>query len=808
MKVFILIYDFVIIIHIYTNISYKRVILEKVSEMSDFRREGLTKKEVEDRIQKGQVNISHDNISKSKKKIVLEHTLTYFNFLNLFLALIVLSTGRWKNLTFIVVIFVNTIIGIFQELKVKKIVDQLSVITVKKVKVMRECSEIILPVEELVKDDVIYIENGQQVGADSLVLQSFGLEVNESMLTGESKPIRKKKDDELMSGSFIVAGSAYAKVIRVGNDNYSTQLVQKAKNKNRAASIMKKSIEKVIKVLSVVIIPVGIVLFFSQMVAFPNDINSAIVKTVAGVVGMIPEGLVLLTSVSFVLGVGRLAQKKALIQEMEAIEALARVNVLCLDKTGTITTGELEVDNLVCLNSFSKKEIDEIMGCMAYDFDDMNATQKALQSYFTKPHHNKVQFKIPFSSERKMRAISLMENGNFVLGAPEYLLEDNHPLLLEVESFSRQGLRVLLLGKTDELCEKTYTIGQVEPMALIVMRDCIRKEAKETFQFFEEAGVDIRILSGDNPLTVSKVAQLAGLKGAESYIDASTLPKDQEEFEKVVLRYRIFGRVKPEQKQMIIKTFQNQDKIVGMVGDGVNDVLALKDADCGIAMAAGSDAAKQAAHIVLLDSRFASMTHIVNEGRMIIADMERVSSLYLNKTIYSTVLCVIFAFLRQSYPFTPLQLSLISGLAIGVPSFLMTLERSSTLSSQGFSKHILMTALPSALTMIIFMIVINIVGSFLCFDSTMYSTYYYITAGFISFLLVYTVCQPMNKLRLTVATLLMLTFFLILFIMPEFFGIYPLLSQQNIWLIPLCVSSLFVFVTLRHFIRKIVKKHT
>ncbi len=776
--------------------------------MSDFRREGLTKKEVEDRIQKGQVNISHDNISKSKKKIVLEHTLTYFNFLNLFLALIVLSTGRWKNLTFIVVIFVNTIIGIFQELKVKKIVDQLSVITVKKVKVMRECSEIILPVEELVKDDVIYIENGQQVGADSLVLQSFGLEVNESMLTGESKPIRKKKDDELMSGSFIVAGSAYAKVIRVGNDNYSTQLVQKAKNKNRAASIMKKSIEKVIKVLSVVIIPVGIVLFFSQMVAFPNDINSAIVKTVAGVVGMIPEGLVLLTSVSFVLGVGRLAQKKALIQEMEAIEALARVNVLCLDKTGTITTGELEVDNLVCLNSFSKKEIDEIMGCMAYDFDDMNATQKALQSYFTKPHHNKVQFKIPFSSERKMRAISLMENGNFVLGAPEYLLEDNHPLLLEVESFSRQGLRVLLLGKTDELCEKTYTIGQVEPMALIVMRDCIRKEAKETFQFFEEAGVDIRILSGDNPLTVSKVAQLAGLKGAESYIDASTLPKDQEEFEKVVLRYRIFGRVKPEQKQMIIKTFQNQDKIVGMVGDGVNDVLALKDADCGIAMAAGSDAAKQAAHIVLLDSRFASMTHIVNEGRMIIADMERVSSLYLNKTIYSTVLCVIFAFLRQSYPFTPLQLSLISGLAIGVPSFLMTLERSSTLSSQGFSKHILMTALPSALTMIIFMIVINIVGSFLCFDSTMYSTYYYITAGFISFLLVYTVCQPMNKLRLTVATLLMLTFFLILFIMPEFFGIYPLLSQQNIWLIPLCVSSLFVFVTLRHFIRKIVKKHT
>lgn len=766
---------------------------------------GLTNIQVEERKQKGQVNISQDNISKTKKQIIREHTLTYFNFLNIFLACIVLSTGRWKNLTFVVVIFVNTIVGIIQEFKVKKVIDQLTVVTVKKVTVLRNQEEVVVPVQDLVMNDVILVENGEQIGADSKVIESYGLEVNESMLTGESKPVRKYPGDELLSGSYVVAGKGRAEVIRVGNDNYSTQLVHKAKHKNKASSEMKTSIEKIIKVLSVVIVPVGIVLFISQMKAFPNDIASAIVNTVAGVIGMIPEGLVLLTSVSFILGVGRLARKKALIQEMEAIEALARVNVLCLDKTGTITTGDLEVEKVIPLSHDTLEEIHQIMGAIAYHFDDLNATQEALRKYFNCPEDFIPQGQIPFSSERKMRAISFGQKGSYVLGAPEFLLAENHPVLKKVDMYASQGLRVLLLGRTDYIDEDNYQIGQIDPVGLIVIHDCIRDEAKATLSFFEKEDVDIRILSGDNPITVSRVAQLAGLKNADRYIDARTLPTDEEEFQKVVQHYRIFGRVKPEQKQMIIKAFQNQDKVVGMVGDGVNDVLALKDADCGIAMAAGSDAAKQVAHIVLLDSNFASMTDIVKEGRMIIADIERVSSLYLTKTIYSTALCLIYAVLRESYPFTPLQLSLISGLAIGVPSFLLTLERSSVMLSQGFLKHVISIAVPSALTIILYMLGINIMGHILHFDVKMYSTYYYLVAAFISFLLVFVVCKPLNRLRAVVATLLMVVFYLILLFLPDFFGIYPLISWETVWIIPICLSSIFILGILKNIIRYFYK---
>lgn len=773
--------------------------------MDTIKKQGLTNEEVIQRVEKGQVNVSHDNISKTKKQIILEHTCTYFNFLNIFLAIIVLSTGHWKNLTFMGVITVNILVGVYQEFKVKKIIDKLTVVTVKKVKVIRNQEELIIPIEELVIDDIIFLENGNQIGSDCQVIESHGMEVNESMLTGEAKPVKKKIDDELMSGSFVVAGSAYARVIRVGNDNYSTQLVQKAKHKNKASSEMKDTIEKVIKVLSVVIIPVGLVLFLSQISIAKSTMDVAIVRTVAGVIGMIPEGLVLLTSLSFIIGVGKLARKKALIQEMEAIEALARVNVLCLDKTGTITTGNLEVIEIVDIDN--SVDVMSVMGAMAYCFDDSNSTQDALRNYFKKPDDYKPLVSIPFSSQRKMRAMSFENKGIYVLGAPEYLLDVDDSLLEKADEFSSEGLRILLLGSTDTIDDDTSEIGQVKAVALIVIRDCIRKEAKSTLAFFEKANVEIRILSGDNPKTVSKVAQLAGLKNGDRYIDASTLPTDEEELKKVVGYYRVFGRVKPEQKQTIIKAFQNEGKVVGMVGDGVNDVLALKDADCGIAMAAGSDAAKQAAHIVLLDSNFASMKQIVKEGQTIISDIERVSSLYLTKTIYSTALCLIFAALKTNYPFTPLQLSLISGLAIGVPSFLLTLERSSSLSSQGFLKHIITTAVPCALTMISYMLAITFVGNILNFDTMLYSTYYFLVAGFISFLVVFIVCMPLNRLRVIMLTIITGLFYLILFLMPDFFGIYPILSFKVIWVIPLCASAIFVIGMFNRLVRYLYQRH-
>ncbi len=774
---------------------------------SDYR--GLTTQEVLKRVDEGQVNISQDSISKTKKQIVFKHTLTYFNFLNIFLAGIIIFTGRWTNLTFLFVVFTNTVVGIFQEFKVKKIIDQLTVVTVKKVKVIRDNIQSEIPTEELVIDDIIYLENGNQIGTDCQVLESLAIEVNESLLTGEAKPVKKKVNDELLAGSFVVAGSAYAKVIRVGIQNYSTQLVQKAKHKKKASSEMKNVIEKVIKVLSFVIVPVGIVLFISQMSIPNNDMATAIVRTVGGVIGMIPEGLVLLTSLSFILGIGKLAKRNALIQEMEAIESLARVNVLCLDKTGTITTGELEVEKVIPLNHHDLSHIEEVMGAVSFGFEDTNATQKALKKYFHEQDGYIRESFIPFSSQRKMRAIGFKDKGQYVLGAPEYLLDEDNLILKQVNEFSREGMRVILLGSVQSIDCENSTISDIAPMALIVIHDCIRKEAKDTLDFFDKMNVEIRILSGDNPITVSRVAKNAGLKGAERYIDASTLPTDQDELKKVVDHYRVFGRVKPEQKQLIIKAFQSNGMVVGMVGDGVNDVLAIKDADCGIAMAEGSDAAKQVAHIVLLDSNFASMKQIVKEGQTIIADIERVSSLYLTKTIYSTVLCLIFAALQMNYPFTPLQLSLISGLAIGVPSFLLTLDRSSSLSAQGFLKHIILTAVPCALTMISFMVFIAFLGTILHFDAKMYSTYYFLVAGFISFLVVYIVCMPLNKRRMIVANVITILFYLILFFMNDFFGIYPLISIQVVWVIPLCISSLFVlnaYKTLIHYFYRLLEK--
>lgn len=763
--------------------------------------QGLTNTQVNERIQQGLVNESNNNISKTKKQIILEHTLTYFNFLNIFLALIIIFTGYIKNITFVGVVFTNTIIGVFQEFKVKKIIDSLEVITVKKGRVIREGKMIEIPVHELVKDDIIFVENGNQIGSDCIVLSSQGMEVNEAMLTGESEAIKKKKDDELLAGSFLVSGSGYAKVIHVGKENYAEKLVMKAKHKNRASSEMKSSIEKIIKVLSIVIIPVGLVLFAAQIVLVKQSVNEAIVHTVAGVIGMIPEGLVLLTSISFIIGVGKLAKKQALIQEMEAIESLARVDVLCLDKTGTITTGELKVEDVELLSDKTKEDINNIMGGIAHAFDDVNVTQQALMDYFDKRDLN-ITSLIPFSSQRKYRAIEFQDMGAFVLGAPEFLMDDSK-IMKRVDELSHKGRRVLLLGKAESLDEDNGSVEGIQPIALIIIKDCIRDDAKEVLKYFRKSNVDIKILSGDNPLTVSKVAGDAGVKNAQNYIDASLLPSDEEELNQVIDHYTIFGRVKPEQKEMIIKALQKRGHVVGMVGDGVNDVLALKDADCGIAMAAGSEAARQAAHVVLLDSDFASMKDIVEEGRSIIANIERVSSLYLTKTIYSTLLCVAFVFLKATYPFTPLQLSLISSLAIGIPSFYLTLEQSALLDDEGFLHHVIKTSLPCALTLFIYMLMIRFLGIWLNFDATMYSTYYFLTAGFISFVVVFIVCYPFTKRRFVFSLTLCICFYLILLIMPHFFNIYPIFDFRVIWVIPLCATSIFMISGLKYTFHKL-----
>lgn len=756
--------------------------------------QGLARADVEKRMELGQVNRTEKDVFKSKKEIIRAHTLTYFNFLNLFLAVLVLITGQFKNMTFMGVVIINSLIGIIQELKVKKVVDQLSVMTASKARVIRDGSAWEVDVDEVVLDDVLLVANGDQICADCAVICSDGLEVNESMLTGESRPVKKKPGDELMSGSFIVAGNGIGRVVHVGDDNYAAELTRKAKTKRRATSEMQNTIKRIIKVISVLIIPIGILLFLSQFQAEGATRNEAIVGTVAGIIGMIPEGLVLLTSVSFILGVGRLAKKRALVQEMEAIEALARVNVLCLDKTGTITTGELEVANVLGVNGTEEEQVEEVMNELTFAFEDTNNTQEALKKYFHRTNAYTVKQKIPFSSERKYRAVSFEGKGCYVLGAPEFLVpEEEKELLATVNGYSEQGYRVLLLGSCESICPEDGRVEGVKAAGLIVISDCIRPEAGDTFAYFREQNVDIKVISGDNPVTVSQIAVKAGLEGGEKYVDASTLGNDEETWRQAVKDYNVFGRVKPEQKQQLVHAYQAEEKVVGMVGDGVNDVLALKDADCGIAMAAGSDAAKQSAHIVLLDSDFACLKNIVSEGRTIIANIERVSSLYLSKTIYSILLSVIFILLQKPYPFIPVQLSLISAACIGFPSFILTLEHTESVNSTGFLRHVMRTALPAALTMVGTLLVVQIISPFWAGDDVLTYTLNLIVGGAVGIMVVVRVCRPMNLLRGLLCVCVIILFSTGILLVPDFFGIRSIFCWQMVLAVPLVCMVILMY---------------
>lgn len=774
-----------------------------VMNMNDKKQNGLSSSEVASRVQKGQVNISQESITKTEKEIVLSHVVTYFNFLNLFLAILILLTGKWTNLAFMGVVITNTIIGIYQELKAKKIVDKLTLMTMSTVKAYRDGQEKVIPIDEVVLDDVMLIENGQQICADSVVLESNGLEVNESLLTGESNPIVKKNNDQVMSGSFVVAGEAIVKVMHVGNDNYSTQLIHKAKHRHSATSEMKDSIEKIIKVVGVMIIPVGIILFRSQYAIYSNDWSMAVVKTVGGVIGMIPEGLVLLTSVSFIVGVERLARKKALIQEMEAIEALARLDVICLDKTGTITSGELEVSEVVSLSQ--EYDIEGLVGSMVHCLSSGNVTQTAMKNYFIQQPYEVEKF-LPFSTYRKMSAVRFKDKGCFLLGAPELFVRDRQDIMTQVEEYAKTGQRVLLFGETDIFDEDTSNIKEVKPVALIILQDCLRDDTRETLNYLYGLNMDVRIISGDNPTTVSYLAHEVGVKSSEQFIDATLLPKSEEEFKKEAKKYYVFGRTTPEQKQWIIQSIQEEGKHVGMIGDGVNDILALKVADCSIAMASGSEAAKQASHVVLLESTFSSLKDIIEEGQTIIGDIEKVSSLYLTKTIYSTVLAILFVILGISYPFIPIQLSLIGALAIGIPSFILTLERGTKPTKQGFFRHVMTTAVPSALTMILYMLSMSVIAKWVDMPSDIYSTYTVCIAGFISFLVVWQVCQPFNKLRIALLSTIMIAFVSVLIVVPEFFGIAKLFQWKMIFIIPLIISSFYVCMFFKKIIEKIYGK--
>lgn len=715
------------------------------------------------------------NSLKSTKQIILSHTLTYFNFLNLILAGLVILSGQYKNMLFMGVVIANALIGIVQELRVKKVIDRLSVITATKAR--RRTPEGLeeIPLEAIRVGDELFFASGDQITADCAVISSDGLEVNESMLTGESVPVLKKKGDSLLSGTFVTAGSGYATARQTGSDNYAAKLVEKARTKRRATSEMQNTINRIIHLVSYAILPIGIALFCIQYFRSGSTLSAALVGTVAGVLGMIPEGLVLLTSISFILGVGRLAKKKALVQEMESIEALARVNVLCLDKTGTITSGNLTVEEVLPLTPYADESVENLLGALVYAFDETNATSQALRNYFSPNPSYRILEKVPFSSSRKYMGVSLEHAGNFVLGAPDFLSKDPS-LLNKTEQYGAKGYRVLLLASCDKLVPEARQLTGVKPYALLLLSDEIKSDAMDTFAFFESQGVQVKILSGDNAATASTIGQRAGIRGAERYIDATTLPDDPEKLQTLVTDYTVFGRVSPEKKNAILKAFQANNNIVGMVGDGVNDVLALKDADCGIAMANGADAARQAAHIVLMDSEFSSMKNIVKEGRTIIANIERVSALYLTKTLYSLLLCLLFTCLGRKYPFIPIQLTLIGAVAIGIPSFVLTLEQNNKVTKGSFTQHVLRISLPAAVILTASLLCVQFLSVPLGLSAAARQTCNLLLGGIVSLGVVLVVCRPLKKRHLLLFILLCAIFIGAILILPDFFGVLPLKS--------------------------------
>ena len=761
---------------------------------------GLTDEQVNERIEQGKVNADENPNTRTYKQIVRENTLTFFNFLNLVLLVLVLLVGSYKNAFFVCIIIINTLIGIAQEIRAKKTIDKLAILTAKKSIVIREGKKWTVPTEELVLDDLVCLKTGDQVPADAKVLEG-SVEVNESLLTGESDNLPKNVGDELFSGSFVTAGEACCQIIHVGKDNYAAQITSEAKEFKRHNSELKNSLNAILKVISIIIVPLGALLFYKQYYIVGNTFKASVVSMVAGVLGMIPEGLVLLTSVALTLGALVLANKKTLVQELYCIETLARVDTLCLDKTGTITEGtmcvervepwsesllrnltedkeepdeggmlqdqEIQPENAETQNPDTGSqteadqaenidetaalqdihEIEDMMGNLMYVLKDQNATIDALRKRFPTKTSMTPEHIIPFSSDRKYSGAVFEDRGTYLMGAAQFLFPEGREEILDVcQKYAQEGLRVLTLAHSSQMAEGTELPADLEPVALLLLTDVIREEAPDTLQFFDSQEVDLKVISGDDPVTVSAIAKRAGLKNAESYVDATTL-ETEEDLEEAVSKYSVFGRVTPQQKKEMVQALQKQGHTVAMTGDGVNDVLALKEADCSIAMAQGSDAAKNIANVVLLDSNFASMPHIVNQGRRVVNNIRTAASMFLIKTMFSVMLSLLTIFFGNTYPFEPIQMSLISACAVGIPTFLLAQENNYDKIDHTFLRHVFLNAFPAAITISSCVFAIMLVCQNVYHSNAMLSTACVLVTGWNYMAALKTVYAPLNTYR-------------------------------------------------------------
>lgn len=710
---------------------------------------GLTAQQVQEHRMHGWTNQPVDPPSKTTKEIIQENVFTYFNLIFLVLAVLLCLVGSFRDLTFLPVIVLNTLIGIIQETRAKKVLDNLTMLNAPHAMVIRDGKKSQINAEDLVVDDIVIFEAGNQVCADAEVCAGE-VQVNESLLTGESDEITKRKGDQLMSGSFIVSGQCHARLDKVGADSYISRLTLEAKAmQNTEQSEMIRSLDKLVKWVGVAIIPIGIILFIQAFVFQGEGFQSSVTSMIAAVIGMIPEGLYLLASVALAVSSIRLAQKKVLLHDMKCIETLARVNVLCVDKTGTITENTMEVQDVIPTKEYEEgklRPLSELLGDFTAAQSSDNITMEAMKRYFKIVSGKKAVAKTGFSSASKYSSVTF-EEASYVLGAPEFVLKEQYDNYEEtISAHASKGARVLVFGTAKEEPDGKPLKEAVTPLAYVLLANPIRQEAKETFTYFAEQGVEVKVISGDNPLTVSEVAKEAGIAGAERYVDASTL-HTEEEMRAAVLNNAVFGRVTPNQKRKFVQILKEEGKTVAMTGDGVNDVLALKDADCSIAMASGSDAAAQASQLVLLESDFSCMPEVVLEGRRVVNNIQRSASLFLVKNIFSFLLSLVSFVFMFTYPLEPSQISLISMFTIGVPAFFLALEPNKNIIKGHFLTNVFLKALPAALTDVLAVGALVIFGRTFGVSSADISTAATMLLSIVGFMILYTISAPMNVLR-------------------------------------------------------------
>lgn len=770
--------------------------------MEEFK--GLSTKEVKQRINNGKVNYDTTTPSKSIKQILIENTCTLFNFINLILGIAIIVVGSYKNLLFLGVVICNTLISTIQEIRAKKIVDKLSVISSSKAKVVRDGKEKEIHINSIVLDDLIIYELGNQVVADSKILDG-SCEVNESFITGEAKTIYKKEGDTLLSGSFIVSGNVKAKVIHVGLDNYTSIISRDAKKmKKEINSEIMCSLNKIVKYVSITLIPIGILLLLRQFAIEGNTTQNAVVTVVAAVVGMIPEGLILLVSTVLAISVIRLSKYKVLVQDLYCIETLARVDTLCLDKTGTITEGKMEINDVIPLNNNDINKIDEILEAISTNLNDKNPTFMALNEKYGNDSKVKSINNIPFSSERKFSGI-VLEKESYIIGAPEFVLGkeiDNYKN--KIDELSNEN-RVLALIKTSHI-KNNEIPNKKDVLALILIRDKVRKEATNTLAYFMDNDVELKVISGDSVNTVATVAKNVGID-VKGVFDARLI-NEETDLNLIVEENNIFGRVKPDQKKMIISALKRNGHVVAMTGDGVNDVLALKESDCGIAMNEGSDAARNVAELVLLDSNFDSMPEVVKEGRRTINNVERSATLFLSKTIYASLLALLFLFINYTYPFIPIQLTLINSLTIGIPAFILALEPNKSRVKGKFFINVISKAIPSGITTVVNILLLVFFASLINFPNEQTSTIAVIITAYTAILLIYRISKPLNLLRKLLLVLLS-GIFLLAILTPlgrEIFSLVWLTPNALLILLPLMYVSTRLFKLLSNILNIIIKK--